>query len=49
MDTLELVIVAVGGILAAIDVVRSKFQGLTSWGVVGIAVALLLAFGDRLF
>jgi len=49
MDTLGLVLVAIGGILAAVDLVRSKFQPLTSWGVVAIAAALLLAFGDSLF
>lgn len=37
---LALVIVAL--VLAAIDVVRSGFQALTSWAVVALAVALLL-------
>lgn len=49
MTTLALILVAVGGILAAVDVVRSKFQALTSWGVVAIAVGLWVSFGDKAF
>jgi len=38
---LALVLAIVGGLLGAIDVIRSKGQSLTSWGVVAVAGAVI--------
>jgi hypothetical protein len=42
LSALFLALVILAGLLGAIDVVRSRGQALTSWGVVALAVALLL-------
>jgi hypothetical protein len=41
-DTLFLALLVVALVLAAVDLVRSKGQALTSWAVVALAAALLL-------
>ena len=43
MEVLVLPLIIVGGILGAVDVVRSKGQSLVAWGVVALAAALLIA------
>lgn len=42
MEILALALIIVGLILAAVEVVRSSFQSLIAWGVVAIAVGLLI-------
>ena len=42
MEVLVLPLIIVGGILGAVDVVRSKGQSLVAWGVVALAAALLI-------
>ena len=43
MEILVVPLIIVGGILGAVDVVRSKGQSLVAWGVVALAAALLIA------
>ncbi len=40
-DTIYLVLIAVALILAGVDLMRSKAQSLTAWGVLLIAAALI--------
>ena len=42
MEILVVPLIIVGGILGAVDVVRSKGQSLVAWGVVALAAALLI-------
>ena len=42
MEILVVPFIIVGGILGAVDVVRSKGQSLVAWGVVALAAALLI-------
>lgn len=45
MDVLVLVLIVVATVLAAIDLFRSQGQALTSWAVVALGIAALLAAG----
>lgn len=42
MEILAIALIIVGLILAAVEVVRSSFQSLVAWGVVAIAIGLLI-------
>ena len=42
MEVLVVPLIIVGGVLGAIDVVRSHGQSLVAWGVVALAAALLI-------
>jgi hypothetical protein len=42
MDTLAIALIILGGLLGAVEVVRSGFQSLVGWGVVAIAIGLVI-------
>jgi hypothetical protein len=46
--TLELVLLILAFILGALDVFRSRGQSLAGWGVVVLAIYLILKFGGVL-
>ncbi len=42
MNALVLALVIVGGVLAVVELVRSRMSALLAWGLLAVAVALLV-------
>lgn len=47
MTTLGIVLVLVGGVLAVVRLAQTQLKEILAWGVLSIAVGLLLSFGEK--